>query len=335
MNISDIGSWWLLWCWLLGLLLGLLWLSILGLLSELGLGKLGLCVLWLILGKTGLCVLWSILLGILWNNSWSNQWLLDILDWLLDVLDWCLLDVLDWLLNNLWNNRLLYNLLDYWLLDDLLDNLLLGLVDNLSLNWIVFNSFLISVNGYVFFKKKILEIKNYLWIFLKRLMVHIQSSIRQHNNLSPFSLLVHIKRPLILHIQQQISSMGHTQFWILLWLSNLKKYSKKFKYLCLGNNWLGNDLLDWLGNNLLGNVLLDWDLLHYWLLVVLWLDIWSPDWGWLNWISILGILKTVKINILLKVKMCCYKQAMVVDPIRLMVDSCLLCLEEMTFFFVF
>ena len=47
-------------------------------------------------------------------------------------------------------------------------------------------------------------------------MVHILSNIQQHNNLSPFSLLVHIERLLIPHIQQQTFSMGHTLFLIHL-----------------------------------------------------------------------------------------------------------------------
>ena len=70
-----------------------------------------------------------------------------------------------------------------------------------------------------------------------------------------------------------------------------KKKIQKKKYLCLCNNWLGNYRLS---NNLLDywllNILLDGDLLYNWLLVVLGLNIWCPDWGCLNWISILRIL---------------------------------------------
>lgn len=64
-------------------------------------------------------------------------------------------------------------------------------------------------------------------------MVHILSNIQQRNNLSPFSLLVHIERLLILHTQQQTSNMGHTLFWIHLLLSKerKKKYSKNLPML--------------------------------------------------------------------------------------------------------
>lgn len=70
------------------------------------------------------------------------NWLLDILDWLRNVLDW-LLDVLDGLLD------ILDGLLDH--LDGLLDDFLDWLVDYLSFNGLVFGSFLDSFLSNVFY----------------------------------------------------------------------------------------------------------------------------------------------------------------------------------------
>jgi len=98
------------------------------------------------------------------NGLLLNNWLLDILDWLLN---YGLLDVLDWLL----------------------DNLLLWLVDNLSLNSLIFNSLLDSLLWDVLGVSLLIDLRNILSLVFNGVIVG-DSSFMGNNFLTGNFLVV-------------------------------------------------------------------------------------------------------------------------------------------------